>query len=146
MNKNNNYKNLKETNEQDIILNLYIEFLEYIESDLWIKLTDKVKLKNINLFKTILKINHKTEKSLLEQLSKLFEIVKIAKSGFIKNSLLEYKTKIECWEIFILVDFNVNKEISLLILVKNKDKISDFKERVKSFIDWFLPHPDFKHN
>jgi len=44
-----------------------------------------------------------------------------------------------------LINFNLDKEILLLVLVRHKDKISDFKERVKSFVDWFLPHPNLNH-
>lgn len=63
--------------------------------------------------------------------------------------LKNFSSKILSWEVLLLPVVTI-KDWELwydeIVLYRKKDDFSDFKEKIKSFIDSILPKPKLKYN
>lgn len=135
----NSPRNDKET-LKNILLEKFEDFLDYVEFVLKEELPDATRMKNISNY-TLL-INGNWEELFVDMLFKKFEVVKIAKTWFMEDAIQEFSSKIKSWEFYVVPDYTKNLELTTLYVFKKKDKIDNVKQKVKDFLDRFLPSPE----
>lgn len=123
-------------NEQNIHLGYFENYISYLSNELNINLTDRAKLANINIYKSLMKVKWADFES---QIKGMYDIIKVLKDDyFIKIFLNNNKDDICNWEIFVIPYFNENWYIVKVVFIKKKDKLWNCKQEIKVFVDWIF--------
>jgi Zn-dependent metalloprotease len=123
----------------------YLDFLD--ENYLWKNMPDKVKLKNINLYNTLIEINW--EKKLLKQLEKFYKVIRVLNSNWELKHFVQgefNKDKIINWNYLIFAEFwEIDEDWDIIVeknyIIEKKQFLWQFPEKVRWIIDEILPKP-----